>query len=141
MLFEKPPTKQELFDHVAVHLLTQKAQSKTMGGSCKYRLNETAGDPIRCAVGCLIDDLHYNPDYEGKIFGSDDVRIAVERSIGRPLEGFNNGIDDKTEVHLLGDLQVLHDGSAEPDNWHDQLLTMADKYQLSSAAIRKAEGP
>lgn len=56
------PTKQEIFDKVATHLLTQKARA--MGTrpapfvgevpSCLY----LAPDGTRCAIGCLIPDGH-----------------------------------------------------------------------------------
>jgi hypothetical protein len=50
--------EQEIFDRVAVHLLTQKVHSINGIGECCYRGNNNT----RCAVGCLIDDEEYHPD-------------------------------------------------------------------------------
>jgi len=35
------------------------------GGSCYYRLDRNPASPVRCAVGCLIPDDKYDPDWEG----------------------------------------------------------------------------
>lgn len=48
-------TAQEVFDHIAWHLLTQQAKSATGNSdSCFYRLGE-----LSCAAGCLIPDEDY----------------------------------------------------------------------------------
>ena len=51
---------QDVFDRVATHLLTQKRRS-TNQSIPLYR--DDRGN--KCAIGCLIDDEHYNPILEG----------------------------------------------------------------------------
>lgn len=60
----KTDFKQEIFDKVAKHLLTQKARctdSKT--GICLYFDPETK---MKCAAGCLIPDRDYSESFEGQ---------------------------------------------------------------------------
>ncbi|MDX1964335.1 MAG: hypothetical protein SFX18_14375 [Pirellulales bacterium] len=60
-------TKQETFDIVYRHLLTQgqKSISRVVGsenfGKCAYR----GADGAKCAAGVLIPDEAYKPSYEG----------------------------------------------------------------------------
>lgn len=54
-------TPQQIFDKVAVHLMEMDKPSKFDGG-CAYR----GEDNSQCAVGCLIDDEHYEKRMEGK---------------------------------------------------------------------------
>ena len=106
-------TTQELFDKVAVHLLTQDQRSMGhfIGHSddrpqCAYR-----GDKGRmCAIGCLITDEHYDIALESKLLygpspGSNakgsDPYLAVVNSIGRELTN--------VEVDMLMRLQEVHD--------------------------------
>ncbi len=61
----KTDFKQEIFDKVAKHLLTQKARctdSKT-GRRCLYFDPETK---MKCAAGCLIPDRDYSESFEGQ---------------------------------------------------------------------------
>ncbi len=43
-------TKQEIFDKVATHLLTQNEKALNSVGGCVYRTDKG----LKCAVGCLI---------------------------------------------------------------------------------------
>lgn len=52
---------QEIFNKVAEHLLTQNAKAM-LGEECVYR----SEDGCRCAIGCLIPDELYRPEFEGK---------------------------------------------------------------------------
>lgn len=55
-------TNQEIFDTVAVHLLTQnkRATKANCSTTCQYRTSEG----LKCAVGCLIPDEKYTPEME-----------------------------------------------------------------------------
>jgi hypothetical protein len=59
--------KQEIFDKVATHLITQGVQAKiitdhgTGHTSCVYR----GPNGTMCAAGCLIPDDEYKPEFEG----------------------------------------------------------------------------
>jgi len=83
-------------------VIEQGKRSVNEDGACRYR----SGD-LKCAVGHLIKDEHYNPNLEGcGVFGL-SVRHAVEQSIDRHLS-------DK-EVNQLSRLQTCHDGAKGKD--------------------------
>lgn len=92
---------QEIFDKVAAHLATQKVASFERFQGCLYR----GPKGTMCAVGCLIPDSAYSPDFERlplpleKPNGSDALLLyeAVEK-LG--LAEFRP---------LLRDLQRVHD--------------------------------
>lgn len=92
---------QEIFDKVATHLATQKVASFQRFQGCLYR----GPNGTMCAVGCLIPDSMFSPDFERlplpleKPNGSDALRLyeAVEK-LG--LAEFRP---------LLRDLQRVHD--------------------------------
>jgi hypothetical protein len=54
-------TAQEVFDKVAVHLLTQRQQCIDDEGTCRYRYGG-----LKCAAGVLIEDSEYRPAMEGR---------------------------------------------------------------------------
>lgn len=98
-------TKQETFDKVVSHLMTQKERSTQFGVRCAYR---GAGD-MKCAVGCLIPDDKYRADMEGLSVSTLAARFPELR------------LD---HVELLGDLQYLHD-NVSLDNWEIRLRNVA----------------
>jgi hypothetical protein len=120
--------KQQLFDEVAVHLMTQMKTSVGEWGSCRY----FGTNGRRCAVGCLIDPQYYNPYFEGvAVHSAIDHRrspllSALEKSLGFRLTG--------DEVLLLSSLQKVHDAYLV-DRWHIQLAKIADDEGLSVAVL------
>jgi len=112
-------TKQEMFDKVAVHLLTQGKRS-TQGTSCAYR-----GDGgLKCAIGCLIPDERYSRDLEGEAASTWPVREAA---------GFDISLSEFATA-----LQQMHDDCA-PDEWLGQLAAEAEYYHLSPACLAPFE--
>lgn len=125
-------TKQDIFDKVARHLLTQKVKSMkprlTMDGEmCAYR-----GDSgTSCAVGCLIPDDLYDPKMEG----NDAVGLfsrfpKVEKLLGKDNES------------LLSDLQRIHDSSLYRNEstitkWHRDLNSIAREYNLNPEVLKE----
>lgn len=110
-------TKQEIFDKVAIHLLTQKTQSIEFG-SCLYR----GPGGLKCAAGCLIPDSIYNPKMEGQ----------------PALTLFSNtpGLDEFVEqARFIDNLQLIHDHEY-PENWKDTLERMASWANLSSDILK-----
>ena len=99
-------TIQEVFDHVAAHLIKQGKQSltdKKEGYSysgiygCAYRgVNGTS-----CAVGCLIPD----DEYKVVIEGVSVIELLGEKSVPT-LDSLNDNIEGLE--HILLDLQVFH---------------------------------
>lgn len=116
-MIEGIKTKQDLFNHVARHLIRQNEQSRGgVGDTCMYR----NGRGLSCAIGCCINGENYRPSFEGKAF-SGGIYIAVEKSIGRQLES--------DEIGMLSDLRKIHD-DWEPMDWFYKLNEIVDEYRL-----------
>lgn len=129
-------TRQEIFDKVARHLLTQGQRAETEGGDCVYR----AEDGTKCAVGCLIPDELYDPEFEGllisHIFG-DQAGSLPERAQekGRQLSRL---LGD--HFPLLKELQEVHDED-EPDEWKIALRQVASSFGLDTKVLDKIPSP
>lgn len=107
--------KQEVYNKVRAHLLTQNKRSVRRvkrESFCSYR----GTDGLMCAVGCLIPDGQYDPDCEGR-----NVRDAMVKDM---LAG--TGIRCWS---LLRDLQNIHDNNA-PKDWRARLDDIAKDYGL-----------
>jgi hypothetical protein len=106
-------TNREVFDFVKNHLLTQNERSM-INGVCQYRGNSG----LKCAVGCLIDNVHYDKDFENQAAYNQSVKSAVQASIG--FEPDNS---------LLCALQGVHD--YEPvKEWPMHLKRVEARYSL-----------
>jgi hypothetical protein len=115
-------TKQQIFDHVAEHLLTQGVQSIAIEAEeegeepmCLYR----AGD-LACAVGCLIPDSLYVPEMEGK----NVVSLLLNFSGFKYLQPHEK---------LLFALQSIHDNERSY-LWSKALKEIAEVYKLNPPA-------
>ena len=111
--------KQETFDKVAKHLLTQNAKSVN-GGRCSYR----GAEGRMCAVGCLIDDEHYSPALEGCHVWFPDVRTALSKS----------GVPNEVVGTLLDALKTIHDCYPLED-WRAELYILAEHHGLNVAGL------
>lgn len=118
-------TSQEIFDKVAVHLLTQKERSYRkpisldvvgLASGCLYRFNG-----LKCAVGCLIPDEFYQESIETKT-----VTDLLDH-------GFLPEVSYQ-HVKLLQKLQRLHDNDPI-GSWKDMLKDCANQYRLSAAIL------
>lgn len=108
-------TDQELFDKVAIHLLTQNKKAELMStGQCAYR----GMDGTKCAAGCLILDQYYTSRLEGC--------RADQRSVAEAL--ILSGVA-KSQLRLVSCLQRIHDSNAVV-NWRLQLQFLAKKENL-----------
>ena len=117
--------KQEIFDKVASHLITQGVQAKIITDqllghtSCVYR----GPNGTMCAAGCLIPDEEYHMHFEGLPWGNLEDKIPSLAS----LPGSHH--------ELIVSLQRLHDCD---DNWNtidilkNALRDVASEYGLSS---------
>ena len=101
-------TQQEVFTKVATHLLTQNNKSIAKF-DCAYRGSNGA----MCAIGCLIDDVHYYPKLEGEGIGSPEFDEVLKKC-GVAEESFS----------LLSDLQYIHD-EFEAIEWRDELSNVS----------------
>lgn len=117
-------TKQEIFDKVAVHLLTQKEPSLDEKGDCMYR---GADGSAMCAVGCLIPDELYSDEME-------DVRVRQSTRVQEALSFVGIDTQDEAVLSLLDELQLIHDG-IQPRYWESRLISLASDYSLSSDSV------
>ncbi len=111
---------QEIFDKVAKHLLTQNAKS---GDGSNYLYRGPNG--MMCAVGCLIDDNAYSPDFEKCRIQSPPVKEAL----------FSSGVVCQHDNEsLLTRLQMIHDYK-DVVNWKQQLESCANHFGLKFTPV------
>lgn len=113
-------TAQQVFDQVAVHLLTQGKKSERYcpqqkTDKCVYKSNEG----YSCAAGCLISEDEYIDRMEGKVWAA-----LIDRKIV------------KTNAHeqLICSLQDIHDDFT-PEEWRYELFELASELGLNTSAI------
>lgn len=128
-------TKQEIFDKVATHLLTQNKKSYLPGynntsisKACAYR----GEDNCKCGIGILIPDDKYDPSLESKTVINNDVLLSLEDGIDR---------EDVEIIQFLSHLQCIHD-LCPIEEWKFRLTVVAEDYGLSFASVIKdGRGP
>lgn len=125
-------TKQEIFDKVATHLLTQNIKSLRDVTSCEdgvlYSGCAYRGDNgTKCAIGCLIPDEAYLHEIEGSTCRS-----------GAVVELLKSLYDFHTEYQMsfLRQLQIVHDRSPV-DMWKYQLKHLAEDHMLDASVLDK----
>jgi len=135
-------TKQEIFDKVATHLLTQNEKSSksiaitTSTNTTDNPLNKNelmclyrSPNNLKCAIGCLIPDELYDKSMEGRTVSG---LLADWPKLARIL-GVNRG---SVIRDILVDLQMLHDW--KPTGiWRAELLDIARSYSLDPAVVQK----
>jgi hypothetical protein len=84
------------------------------GGMCFYRLDRDPLSPVRCAVGCLIPDDKYNPDWEGL-----SVLDAMKESNMADVLGISVG--DSNAVGFLLAAQRQHDNTTSTTSFLEGL--------------------
>lgn len=109
--------KQEIFDKVVTHLLTQKKKALSKDGKCVY-LNE---DGFKCAIGCLIPDGHPAQYCDG------GIQSIISYSDISELFGIRSMY--WLDTPFLKQLQLIHD-TCDVVEWYSQLHGMAVKYDL-----------
>ena len=99
----------QLFNIVKNHLLTQNQKALRFPDRplCAY-ISSTG---LKCAVGCLISDEHYDLDMEGMCIED------INKEFPDALAHLNLTIDN---IQLLRDLQSLHDFEC-PQDWPSKL--------------------
>ena len=118
-------SKQEIYNRVKEHLLTQNARSTNVNGDCMYR----GPNGLKCAVGYLIEDEHYHVMLEGFSIDRPYVKERVARSL--KIDFKDLGVPSVSEpiCSLLRRLQSIHD--YEPVyQWEDALKKVALDFGL-----------
>lgn len=115
-------TAQEMFDKVAVHMVTQNKKSLNEHGFCRYR----GEGNTKCAAGCLLSDEDYNIDFEGGTTYSPIVQPTFIKIVG------------VENLDLLRELQQIHD-DVVPNQWTISLRNIAKKYALLTDCLKSFE--
>jgi len=113
------------FEKVANHLLTQNSRSVDALDTCLYR--DVKGK--RCAIGCLIEDIQYTEELEGKTVTNNLVVDALNAS------NFNT---TDAEIGFYSSLQQIHDGTLI-ENWRRNLILIGRKYKLDCSFLELSE--
>lgn len=115
-------TEQQIFDKVVNHLRKQRTQAME-GDGCVYR----ARNGNMCAVGCLIADEDYNPNFERNDVLSLNLDIYYNRiaASGQLTEFLKNN------ETLLSRLQAVHD---ENKGWDVDGLSEEGEEELRNIA-------
>ena len=108
--------KQEVFDKVSSSLLAQNAKSKSFISRCAYR----GDDGMKCGIGFLIADEHYDNSFENKPVTNDGVKAAL----------YASGVDYCKMSILLQELQETHDRFTT-ESWKPQLRVLAKDQGLT----------
>ncbi len=125
------PTRQETFDKVALHLLTQNKRAEDDDGVCMYWERESGR---QCAVGCLIPKNEYKKEFEGKVLFEFDAthRVPTEpvtpSSVGKFMK------DKGYDLSLLYEMQNIHDTDTVA-RWRIKLLELASRKNLLTTVI------
>jgi hypothetical protein len=118
----KAMSAQDIFDHVAEHLMKQGDRAWDAGREmCRYRDNQGRA----CAVGCLIPTAAYKLSFEGA-----DVDQLLYGRIG-PRSGLH--VLRKHE-DLLRALQRVHD-DGEVADWPPRLREVANLFGLKAPKV------
>jgi hypothetical protein len=132
-------TKQEIFDRVKTHLLTQNERAASASGSdlgdCSYRI--VVGEKtLKCAIGCLIPDELYRPELEGTNISSPAVQeVLIKAGVldENTVPWIGGPVDDKDgKFTMLAHLQAVHD-SCPVHSWPGELATVASRFGLQYA--------
>jgi hypothetical protein len=112
---------QEVFDTVVKHLRNQNTKSTCSLYGCAYRQDMRADSPIRCAVGCLIEDSEYTNEMEGIGLAYLFLKDWVPQSLKDRL---------LPHTELLTILQRTHD-NYNIGNWEEAFEFIARTFKLT----------
>lgn len=111
-------SSQEVFDWISYNLLRQNAHSMVagLGLGCAYRgYNNT-----KCAVGWLMSDDEYSPDFEGHGWS----RLVASYKLSRK------------HLNIINELQYVHD-DCRITEWKLKLIDVACRYKLNYNIIQE----
>lgn len=123
-------TNQEAFDRVVRWFLVDDNKPaynpSPTEATCMYR----GPDGVRCAIGCLVDDDDYDPNWEGFPVSS-GLPAAWVRDQGLS-EGFMLRIQDAHDNNAKKELTLFRAGMA------GSLRKLASKYLMSTDVLEAA---
>ena len=115
---------QELFETISRHLFAQGERSTKKIGlydRCVYRGN----NGLKCAVGAIIPDDQYDPDFDTKNMTVSRITCDLPSAELRGLFQRN--------INLLSYLQSVHDNAANwetSENMMNALIEVGDDFEL-----------
>lgn len=128
------PSKQETFDIVAKHLLTQNQKSMAVVDAdpnlvCAYRGN----NGCKCAAGILIPDAKYDPAMENGIIiiATDLYRTTL---ISSRLVTTVVALEEGHDAGLVRGLQQVHDLGGVSE-WRNRLELVAGHHALNTNVL------
>jgi hypothetical protein len=109
----------KIMNIVETHMLKQMKRSVSSDGSCAYR----GENGLKCAVGALINDEHYDKSFDTNSVPVWDASIlnAIEASLDEKL--------NESNVDLLNELQSIHD-TCEPHEWVTELDAAKEEFGI-----------
>ncbi len=117
--------KQEVFDKVSKHLLTQKERAVIYKNGVRFfKCVYKAPNGFKCAIGCLIPDELYDPEIE-----NEDVHNMT--GLLNTVMKTALGDIDYDDRQFLGSLQWIHD-RVDPDYWSIYLDKFAIEHKLEN---------
>ena len=129
-------TKQEAFDKVVEHLITQGKPAKL--GNTKYCSYQTPAG-LRCAAGCLIEDKKLLKlakkigSWEDVVSKIDEIKKLANPSFIQNLQSCH----DQGRVDEKGNTL----GNPDPQNWREnwflEMLDIAEANNLESTKLKK----
>jgi hypothetical protein len=122
------PTRQQAYEAIREYFSAPDAQlSQTTSGGCFYRHPE---DGRACAVGCLIPDDVFNPDWD-EVGGT--VTEIVE-TIWADTPDSQARAHGERIIGFLGTVQSLHDNSSSVETF----LLRLDEYAAARGLVVNA---
>lgn len=98
--------QQEAFNKVWNHFVVNNGKPSINGSTCMYRQDQTPTCAVKCAVGLLIPDEEYHPEFDSR--GDNSIYIIFKKL--PTLQQY--GLD------FLSSLQIVHDRVNQ--QWNDE---------------------
>lgn len=124
--------RQQVFDLVANHLLTQMEKSYDSQG----RVARRSPTGLKDVIGILTPDWLYNKSN----FEYLDVMQMYIHSKTEDYDLFFGLFDVGVTINFLEDLCNIHD-HGQPQVWQQQLDRLADQYQLNKEVLKQFNNP
>lgn len=121
---------QAIFDRVATHLAKQGHRAVARGG-CVY----LASNGDRCAAGCLLDAVDYQPEMEGMVFGEPRNLDGPPAELHWPA----HLVEHKVLIQRLQEVHDLCVNWSSPVNLIRALQEASDDLGLSSAIVGRLD--
>lgn len=120
-------SRQEIFDIVAVHLLTQNEKSESLGNGGYDMYKYRGRNGLKCAIGCLISDENYMELIEGKmVAGLFSKYPQVMKASGLREE----------DSEFLRSLLIIHDFNTV-EFWPYELRIFARNNKLDASCLEQ----